>query len=64
MINFDYLTLKAFVEENIDFLIDSRLQKIQQPILYFLLEAVKVVRRCMLILIRLFSIYALQTNKL
>ena len=31
MINFDYLTLKAFVEENIDFLIDSRLQKIQQP---------------------------------
>lgn len=31
MINFDYLTLKAFMEENIDFLIDSRLQKIQQP---------------------------------
>lgn len=31
MINFDYLTLKAFVEENIDFLIDARLQKIQQP---------------------------------
>ncbi len=31
MINFDYLTLRAFVEENIDFLIDSRLQKIQQP---------------------------------
>lgn len=31
MINFDYLTLKAFLEENIEFLIDSRLQKIQQP---------------------------------
>ena len=31
MINFDYLTLSAFLEENIDFLIGSRLQKIQQP---------------------------------
>lgn len=31
MINFDYLTLVAFLEENIDFLIGSRLQKIQQP---------------------------------
>lgn len=31
MINFDYLALKTFAEENIEFLIDSRLQKIQQP---------------------------------
>ena len=31
MINFDYLTLVAFWHENIDFLIGSRLQKIQQP---------------------------------
>ena len=31
MINFDYLTLRAFKDENIDFLIGSRLQKIQQP---------------------------------
>ena len=31
MINIDYLTLKAFLDENIDFLIGGRLQKIQQP---------------------------------
>jgi predicted ribosome quality control (RQC) complex YloA/Tae2 family protein len=31
MINIDFLTLKAFLYENIDFLIGSRLQKIQQP---------------------------------
>ena len=31
MINTDFLTLKAFVTENIDFLIGARLQKIQQP---------------------------------
>jgi len=31
MQNIDYLTLKAFFEENIDFFINSRLQKIQQP---------------------------------
>ncbi len=31
MVNIDFLTLKAFLSENIDFLIGSRLQKIQQP---------------------------------
>ena len=31
MINIDYLTIKAFTEENIDFLIGARVQKIQQP---------------------------------
>lgn len=31
MFNFDFLTLQAFLEENIDFLIGARLQKIQQP---------------------------------
>lgn len=31
MINFDFLTLRAFFLENIDFIIGSRLQKIQQP---------------------------------
>lgn len=31
MINIDSLTLKAFFEENIDFFIGARLQKIQQP---------------------------------
>ena len=31
MINIDFLTLKAFLVENIDFIIGSRLQKIQQP---------------------------------
>ena len=31
MINFDCITLKAFFEENIDFIIGARLQKIQQP---------------------------------
>lgn len=31
MINFDFLTLKIFLEENIDFLVGARLQKIQQP---------------------------------
>ena len=31
MINIDFLTLKDFFEENIDFIIGSRLQKIQQP---------------------------------
>ena len=31
MINIDFLTLKAFFKENIDFIIGSRLQKIQQP---------------------------------
>ena len=31
MITFDSLTLKAFVEENQDFLQDARIQKIQQP---------------------------------
>ena len=31
MINIDFLTLKAFFTENIDFFIGSRLQKIQQP---------------------------------
>lgn len=31
MINIDFLTLKAFFLENIDFIIGSRLQKIQQP---------------------------------
>lgn len=40
MINLDYITLVAFLNENIDFLIGARLQKIQQPtrkdfILYF-----------------------------
>ncbi len=31
MITFDYLTLKAFTEENKDFLQNARIQKIQQP---------------------------------
>ena len=31
MVNIDFLTLKTFFEENIDFIIDARLQKIQQP---------------------------------
>ena len=31
MVNIDFLTLKAFLTENIDFIIGSRLQKIQQP---------------------------------
>jgi len=31
MINIDYITLNKFFEENIDFFIGSRLQKIQQP---------------------------------
>lgn len=31
MINFDFITLKAFLAENIDFLQNARLQKIQQP---------------------------------
>ena len=31
MINIDFLTLKAFLAENIDFFIGARLQKIQQP---------------------------------
>jgi len=31
MINLDYVTLKLFFEENIDFFIGARLQKIQQP---------------------------------
>lgn len=31
MINFDFLTLKDFLSENIDFLTGARLQKIQQP---------------------------------
>ena len=31
MINIDFLTIKAFVAENIDFLLNSRIQKIQQP---------------------------------
>ena len=31
MINIDFLTLRAFFFENIDFIIGSRLQKIQQP---------------------------------
>jgi len=31
MINIDFLTLKAFFLENIDFIIGSRIQKIQQP---------------------------------
>lgn len=31
MINIDYITLQAFFEENIDFFIGARLQKIQQP---------------------------------
>lgn len=31
MINFDSLTLKNWIEENIDFLTDARIQKIQQP---------------------------------
>lgn len=31
MINIDFLTLKAFFLENIDFIIGARLQKIQQP---------------------------------
>lgn len=31
MLNFDFLTLKAFLEENINFLQSARLQKIQQP---------------------------------
>ena len=31
MINIDFITLKAFFEENIDFIIGARLQKIQQP---------------------------------
>ena len=31
MITFDSLTLKAFIKENMDFLADSRIQKIQQP---------------------------------
>ena len=31
MINIDFLTIRAFFNENIDFIIGSRLQKIQQP---------------------------------
>jgi len=31
MINLDFMTLKLFFEENIDFIIGARLQKIQQP---------------------------------
>ena len=31
MINIDFLTLKAFLTENIDYIIGARLQKIQQP---------------------------------
>ena len=31
MINFDFLVLKSFLNENIDFLIGARFQKIQQP---------------------------------
>lgn len=31
MINIDFLTLKAFLSENIDFIKNARLQKIQQP---------------------------------
>ena len=31
MINFDCITLKAFFEENIDFIIGAKVQKIQQP---------------------------------
>ena len=31
LINIDFLTLKAFLTENIDFIIGSRMQKIQQP---------------------------------
>ncbi len=31
MINIDYLTLRDFFQENIDFLIGARIQKIQQP---------------------------------
>ena len=31
MINLDYITLRKFYEENVDFLIGARLQKIQQP---------------------------------
>ena len=31
VINFDCITLKAFFEENIDFIIGARVQKIQQP---------------------------------
>jgi Predicted RNA-binding protein homologous to eukaryotic snRNP len=31
MLNFDFLILKAFLEENINFLQGARLQKIQQP---------------------------------
>ena len=31
MQNIDYITLNAFFEENIDFFIGARLQKIQQP---------------------------------
>ena len=31
MINFDALTLKIFIKENEDMLLDSKIQKIQQP---------------------------------
>jgi predicted ribosome quality control (RQC) complex YloA/Tae2 family protein len=31
MITFDSLTLKAFIQENSDFLINAKIQKIQQP---------------------------------
>ena len=31
MINIDYITLEKFLDENIDFFINARLQKIQQP---------------------------------
>ena len=31
MINIDYLTIKNFIEKNIDFFIGARVQKIQQP---------------------------------
>ncbi len=31
MMNIDYITLQAFFEENIDFFVGARLQKIQQP---------------------------------
>ena len=31
MINIDFLTIKAFINENLDFFINARLQKIQQP---------------------------------
>ena len=41
MINFDALTLKLFVEENKDFFLGAKLQKIQQPSRYELIFSLR-----------------------